>query len=371
MKLKNIIIFFPSMERGGVGINLYNLVNYFNYKKINTHLISNKNFIKKEIKNDYFFLNKYKDFVTKFIPQRYTRALFAAKILYQILKKSNKEDTVVFSLQSSMIAILVCKFLGFKIISRNSEDPISSTIYSDNKFLSIFIFLLRFLFYNFSDGVLTNSKGSKKSLELFMINKNKVKHIYNPYLSEIKKINKKNKKDNLFLSIGRLTKQKNFRILIYTFSKFIKSYPSYKLIIVGDGDQKSELVNLISKLNLNKNVKIIAWVKDTEKFFIKSKVFILTSLYEGLGNVLIDSINNEVPCISTDCKSGPSEILLNGKGGYLVPINDSEVLLKKMFFSVENYHISIKQTVYAKKFLNRFSQKKCCPDYLNYLSSFL
>jgi hypothetical protein len=76
MKLKNIIIFFPSMERGGVGINLYNLVNYFNYKKINTHLISNKNFIKKEIKNDYFFLNKYKDFVTKFIPQRYTRALF-------------------------------------------------------------------------------------------------------------------------------------------------------------------------------------------------------------------------------------------------------------------------------------------------------
>ena len=370
MKLKNIIIFYPSMERGGVTINLYNLVSYFNKKGINTHLISNKDLSDKKIRNKYFFFYKYKDFVNKYLPQRVTRGICAAKILYKILKNFSKKETIIFSLQSSMIAILVCKFLGFKIISRNSEDPISSTIYSDNKLLSYFIFLLRFLFYNFSDGILTNSKGSKKSLEFFMIKKNKVKHIYNPYLSEIKKI-KKNKKDNLFLSIGRLTKQKNFQLLIYTFSKFIKLYPDYKLTIVGDGAQRSELDNLILKLNLNKNVKIIDWVKNTEKFFIKSKVFVLPSFYEGLGNVLIDSINNEVPCISTDCKSGPSEILLNGKGGYLVPVNDGEALLKKMVFSVENYHISIKKIAYAKKFLNRFSQKKCCPDYLKYLSSFL
>jgi glycosyltransferase involved in cell wall biosynthesis len=204
-----------------------------------------------------------------------------------------------------------------------------------------------------------------------MINKDKVKHIYNPYLSQIKKINRKIKKDNLFLSIGRLTKQKNFKILIYTFSKFIKLYPYYKLIIVGDGDQRSELDTLISKLNLKKNVRIIDWANNTEKFFIKSKIFILPSLYEGLGNVLIDSVNNEVPCISTDCKSGPSEILLNGKGGYLVPINDSDALLKKMILSVENYQISIKKTLYAKKFLYKFSQKERCPNYLNYLCSFL
>jgi glycosyltransferase involved in cell wall biosynthesis len=371
MKLKNIIIFYPSMERGGVTINLYNLLNYFNSSRIATHLISNKDFSVKKIKNSFFFFYKYKDFVTKYLPQRLTRSICAAKILYNILKKFNKKDTVVFSLQSSMIAILVCKFLGFKIVSRNSEDPISSTIYSDNKFLSIFIFFLRFLFYNFSDGILTNSKGSKKSLELFMINKDKVKHIYNPYLSQIKKINRKIKKDNLFLSIGRLTKQKNFKILIYTFSKFIKLYPYYKLIIVGDGDQRSELDTLISKLNLKKNVRIIDWANNTEKFFIKSKIFILPSLYEGLGNVLIDSVNNEVPCISTDCKSGPSEILLNGKGGYLVPINDSDALLKKMILSVENYQISIKKTLYAKKFLYKFSQKERCPNYLNYLCSFL
>ena len=143
MKLKNIIIFYPSMERGGVTINLYNLVSYFNKKGINIHLISNKDLSDKKIRNKYFFFYKYKDFVNKYLPQRVTRGICAAKILYKILNNFSKKETIIFSLQSSMIAILVCKFLGFKIISRNSEDPISSTIYSDNKLLSYFIFLLR------------------------------------------------------------------------------------------------------------------------------------------------------------------------------------------------------------------------------------
>jgi glycosyltransferase involved in cell wall biosynthesis len=358
------------MERGGVTINLYNLISYFNKKSIKTFLISNKDLSYKKKRNKYFFFYKHKDFINSYIPQRITRALYAAKILYKISNNFNKKETIIFSLQSSMIAILVCKFLGFKIVSRNSEDPISSTIYSDNKFLSIFIFLFRFLFYNFSDGILTNSKGSKKSLELFLIKKDKVKYIYNPYIKNVKRI-KKIKKKNLFLSIGRLTKQKNYKNLIYTFNEFIKFYPNYKLEIVGDGDQKEDLIFLISKLNLKNKIKLTNWSKDTQKFFKKSKIFILPSLYEGLGNVLIDAVNNEVPCISTNCKSGPSEILLNGKGGFLVPVNDNNSLLKKMIFSIENYKISKKKILYAKKYLYRFSQKECLPEYLKYLSSFL
>jgi glycosyltransferase involved in cell wall biosynthesis len=218
--------------------------------------------------------------------------------------------------------------------------------------------------------VLTNSLGSKYSLELFLINKNKVKHIYNPYINKIKKISKI-KKSDLFLSIGRLTKQKDYKTLIYAFSKFLQIYPNYKLLIVGDGDQNEYLNNLIKELNLSKKIRITGWVKNTEKFFIRSKIFILPSLYEGLGNVLIDSINSEVPCIATDCRSGPSEILLNGKGGMLVPVSNVDSLLKAMIFSTENYNILINKTLYAKKFLYRFKKDICCPKYLKYLSSFL
>ena len=76
-----------------------------------------------------------------------------------------------------------------KIIIRNSENPIYSSVNSENKITAFFIIILKFLFYSFADGVITNSKGSAKSLSFFIFNKKKIKHIYNPYLQSINKKN--------------------------------------------------------------------------------------------------------------------------------------------------------------------------------------
>jgi len=73
-----------------------------------------------------------------------------------------------------MIPILISKFYKIKIVARNAEDPISSFVYSGKKIYSFVIFLLRFLIYNLSDGIITNSYGSKKSLEVFLLNKKKI-----------------------------------------------------------------------------------------------------------------------------------------------------------------------------------------------------
>ena len=72
-------------------------------------------------------------------------------------------------------------------------------------------------------------------------------------------------------------------------------------------------------------------------------------MYEGLGNVLIDSINYNVPCISTDCKSGPREILLNGRGGFLVKNNNVRDLYNKMIFCEKNYKDAVKKMKFQKK----------------------
>ena len=90
-------------------------------------------------------------------------------------------------------------------------------------------------------------------------------------------------------------------------------------------------------------------------------------MYEGLGNVLIDSINFNTPCISTDCNSGPKEILLNGKGGYLVKNNSEIDLAKKMIFSIQNYNLSKKKNIFAKKKLDRFFIEKNCKIYIKTL----
>ena len=84
-----------------------------------------------------------------------------------------------------------------------------------------------------------------------------------------------------------------------------------------------------------------------------SKIFVLSSVYEGLGNVLIDAINYDVPCVSTDCKSGPREILLNGKGGYLVKIRSPKLLAEKMDFCVGNYSLASKKKFNCQKIIKK------------------
>ena len=369
MKLTHVILYYPSMEKGGIEVNIRHLIKYLTNKGIKITLISNKintkglginkkNF--KLIKTDTKFTNS-------ILPYRFLTSLFSIKKLIKTINDNKKENTVVFSMQSSMVSILVSKFYKTRIVARNSEDPISSTKYADNYISSIIVFFLRFIIYNFADGILTNSYGSRKSLKLFLINKNKIKTIYNPYLLNIKK--KPNyKKKNLILSIGRLVKQKNFETLIKGFSIFSNNNPSYKLIILGDGPEKEKLKQLIRKLNCNKKIILKGWIKNTNKYFFNSKLFILTSLYEGLGNVFIDAVNNEVPCIYTNCKSGPNEILLGKKGGYQIKIKDYKQLAKVIKKAVVDYKNSMAMIKYSKRKINRFLYEDVCPKYLAYLN---
>jgi len=96
----------------------------------------------------------------------------------------------------------------------------------------------------------------------------------------------------------------------------------------------------------------------------------LSSIYEGLGNVLIDAVNYNIPCVSTNCPSGPSEILLNGKGGYLVKPKSHMMLAKKLIFCNQNYKQSLEKNKLAKKKLYRFLVKSNTKNYFNYINSF-
>jgi glycosyltransferase involved in cell wall biosynthesis len=368
-KLNHVILYYPSMEKGGIEVNIRHLIKYFTNKGIKISLISNKINTKglKLNKKKFELVKTNTKFTYSILPYRFQTSLFSIKKLIETIKNNKKQNTVVFSMQSSMVSILVSKFYKTKIVARNSEDPISSTIYADNYISSIIVFFLRFIIYNFADGILTNSYGSRKSLKLFLINRDKIKTIYNPYLLNIKKKpNHKNKK--LILSIGRLVKQKNFETLIKGFSIFSKENPEYKLIILGNGPEKDNLKKLIRKLDCNKKIILKGWIKNTNKYFFNSKLFILTSLYEGLGNVFIDAVNNEVPCIYTNCKSGPNEILLGRKGGYQVKIKDYKQLAKIMKKALVDYKSSMAMIKYSKRKINRFLYEDVCPKYLAYLN---
>ena len=366
MKLKKIIIFYPSFERGGVEIVLINLIKYILKKKIIIDLVTsgskkkfpkNKNFNHIQIKNTKFNL----------LPSRVSRALHASKSLSGCLKNSNPNSTIVFSLQSSSLAIIVSKLYKFKIVVRNAEDPIYSTIFADERILSTISFISKIFTYNFANKIITNSKGSKKSIDKLIINKKKSISIYNPYL---KKIYKKNTSinNNYILSVGRLTKQKDLETLIYAMKIVVKKINT-KLLIIGDGYEKNHLKKLILNLNLSKNVKILGWKNNIFKYYKKAKLFVLSSLYEGLGNVVIDAVNHEIPCIVTECKSGPKEIINYGKGGFIVPIANSQRLSEKIIYCFKNYKDAKKKILYSKKKIKRFSIELNSKKYFNILQN--
>ena len=119
---------------------------------------------------------------------------------------------------------------------------------------------------------------------------------------------------------------------------------------------------------MQKKIKIVDWKYDLSKYYKESELFILNSLYEGLGNVVIDAVNYELPVIVTKCNSGPNEIILNNKGGYMVPIKSPELLARKISYCINNKNISMKKAFFAKKHINRFDCNSNSQKYLNFLS---
>ena len=168
-----------------------------------------------------------------------------------------------------------------------------------------------------------------------------------------------------------MCKQKNFKDLIIAFSNFYKNNNKYILKIIGQGHQKKYLENLIKSLKMKNKVILTGYIENLDNEYKNSKLFILPSVYEGLGNVLIDALNFSVPCIATDCKSGPSEILSNGKGGSIIPTKNVLLLEQKIKELIDNYPRAIKKLNYGRSKLFRFNAENQSAKYLRFLNSVL
>ena len=139
----------------------------------------------------------------------------------------------------------------------------------------------------------------------------------------------------IILSAGRFTRVKDFPTLIRAFQKLSAVSPA-RLILLGEGSQRKNLTALVRKLNLEDRVSMPGWVDNPYAFMARASLFATSSRMEGLQNVLIEAIACGCPCVSTDCPSGPAEILEGGRIGRLVPIADVEALTEAMRLTLEN-----------------------------------
>lgn len=139
----------------------------------------------------------------------------------------------------------------------------------------------------------------------------------------------------VILGAGRLTPEKDFATLIRAF-KQVRERQDCRLMILGEGSKRSELEQLVADLNLQDSVSMPGYTSNPYAYMKKAALFVLSSAWEGSGNVLVEALAMGTPAVSTDCPYGPAETLAGGRWGRLVPVADVEAMAQAMLETLEN-----------------------------------
>jgi glycosyltransferase involved in cell wall biosynthesis len=221
--------------------------------------------------------------------------------------------------------------------------------------------------YPWADGIITVSEGVAEDLSHYTgIPLERITVIYNPVISEQLLKAAEDPTDHRFFSdgqypvilgVGRLAEQKDFSTLIRAFDVLQKRIPS-RLIILGDGEERPHLENLIQALGLQELVDLPGFDTNPFAFMRRASMFVLSSKWEGLPGVLIQALACGCPVVSTDCLSGPSEILKDGEYGYLVPVGDVDAMANAMEMTLMG---KIRKP--PKDWLEQFTVRAVIPQY--------
>jgi GalNAc-alpha-(1->4)-GalNAc-alpha-(1->3)-diNAcBac-PP-undecaprenol alpha-1,4-N-acetyl-D-galactosaminyltransferase len=225
---------------------------------------------------------------------------------------------------------------------------------------------LRKKLYPKADGIIAQTTIAKKIYEKKNLNKN-IKIIGNPIYNI--PMNGKKSKDNIILSVGRLIKSKHHDRLLKIFKNI--SPEGWKLVIVG-GDALQEegmmrLKKIIAELGLEENVELPGTVLDIASYYNRSKIFVFTSSSEGFPNVIGEAMSAGLPVISYNCVAGPSDMIIDGYDGFLIPLFDDELFAQKLKYLINNENKRKKMGKHAKKSADKFSANKTAEQYYTFL----
>lgn len=370
MKIK-LVFFHPYSKLGGADKSLYKLISSLDPKKFDITFIS---IGKIEIKD---LFNKKNNI--NFISLKSKRTLFTIFQIRKILKEiTQKKFEKYFFISNQNFANVLAyfimsniKFFKVILIERNHLDELKFYKNINDFIKKKIISFLMSITYKKADAVIGISQCLSNDLSKKI--KKKVITIYSPaYDKKIFKLSDK-KKPNIFnnknkkyiINVSRFSKRKDQLTLLKAFSLIKDKIENLNLIMLGYGEEINNLKKYVQENNLEKKVYFIDKTLNPYPYIKNSDLFVLTSHYEGFPNVLVESLALRTPVISTNCNAGPKEILLNGKGGILININDHLNLSKKILSFFKNKNSLLKKMNYAIKKLYRFERKQHVVKYEN------
>lgn len=362
-----LIFFHPYSFIGGADNSLRRLIENLDLKKFSiTFLSLNKTYLRNVLSKDITFKTL-----------KAQRTIFAIielkRLINNYLKKGNFQKIIVISNQN--FANLAVSFaiednpkLKSIFIERNHLDELNFYKNFIEKFKKKIVKILMKWRYSKADVVVGISK--KLSNDLSDHIKKKVKTIYSPSFDKriIKKSKEKlslPKRFKYIINVSRFSKEKDHPTTLKAFKLASNKIKNLKLILIGHGAELSKIKSLAKELNIFSRIIIINKTQNPYKYMRKSKLLILTSVYEGFPNVLNEALTLGTPVISSNANAGASEILLNGKGGDLIKIKDYKNLSKKIINHLKFPKKLQKKTIFAQKNLYRFEAKRHSKIYTN------
>lgn len=259
------------------------------------------------------------------------------------LRRSRPDTVISFLTGANVMTILAAQIsrVSSQIIVTEHSTQSEAQAFSKKRDMALAKYT-----YAFADHVVGVSRGVSEDIRKWAkISHDKVSTIYNPVVDEDQLTIVydppshqwfQDNKISVVLSVGRHVKSKDYPTLIRAFARLAKEQEDTRLLLLGGGELTSEYKSLAEHLGVHKKVDMPGFLSDPYPYMSHSDVFALSSMLEGLSLVLIESMACGTPVVSTDCPNGPSEVLVDGKYGELVPIGDSKALKDALSRTLSN-----------------------------------
>ncbi|WP_404429633.1 glycosyltransferase [Sutcliffiella horikoshii] len=334
---RKLAIVIPSLRGGGSERVIINLINNLDLDKFEIKLLV----VKKE--GPYI----------KYLPNNVSVVdLKSERVRYSLFKmvrvlNEYKPDVILSTLgHLNLVLISIRKFLknSPKVIVRESNTPSMSLTKLSNGKKRLFKFLYR-CFYPKADLIIAQCKDMKQDIvKTYRIDERKIDYIYNPIdlnsiISNAGELNPFDDNKTNIVAVGRLTYQKGFDVLLRSFKLVNQELPNSRLTILGEGSLKDTLDNQVKQLSISDSVSIIGFKDNPYPYYKNADLFVLSSRWEGFPNVLLEALACNTKVVATKCKSGPKEILENGKYGQLTEVENEVSLAKAIIESLNSEYI--------------------------------
>ena len=279
------------------------------------------------------------------------------------VKSIGPESLLSFGEQWNSFVLLALIGLHIPIFISDRGSPLSKS--------SNFHSLLKKILYLRAQGIIAQTEKAAQVYRLRFKNAN-IKVIGNP-IRKIRGQETSVEKENIVLTVGRLIHSKHHDKLIELFISIAP--PEWRLVIVGDDALRQNnferLKSLVRDLDAEDRVILTGRQAEVDSYYLRSKLFVLTSSSEGFPNVIGEAMSAGLPVVSFDCVAGPSEMITDGKDGYLVPLFDYKTFGDKLLTLMNDPVLREQFGKEAKSSIDRFSVERIGEQYYSFITSSL